>query len=86
MVAPGAYKHTSPWQWTGYMSMTIYRQCLYMHVVILYKRVGPPDPLLTFWLTVVEITSQPTIPTVDTRRVASSLYIVVVKLSFCLST
>ena len=45
-----------------------------------YKRVGLPDPLLTFWLTVVGNTSQSTIPTLNTHWVTGALNPIIVEL------
>ena len=51
-----------------------------MHVTYFYKRAGPPNPLLTFWLTVVGNISQSLIPTVDTHLVTGSLNTIFFKL------
>ena len=81
MAARRADIHTGPWQQAGYMSTSMHGRCSYMCIILFYKRVGLPNPLLTFWLTMVEITSQPRILTVDTRRVTGSLYTIVIELS-----
>ena len=51
-----------------------------MCITQFYKRAGPSDPLLTFWLVVVENTSQSMIPTVDTHQVTGSLNIIIIEL------
>ena len=61
--------------------MGMRQQDLHMCVFHLYKREGSPSPFLTFWLTVVETTSQSMIPLVDTHQVTSSLNTIVVELS-----
>ena len=52
-----------------------------MRITPLYKRASLPCPWLTFWLTIVETTSQPMIPFIDTHQVTSSLNNLLVELS-----
>ena len=60
--------------------MDMHRQGLHMCAIQFYKKVGLPNSLLTFWLAMVENTSQSMIPIVDTRWVAGSLNIIIVEL------
>ena len=53
-----------------------------MHTPNIHKRVSLPDPMLTFWLTVVESRSQPMISTIDTQWVSGSVNIIAVELFF----
>ena len=51
----------------------------------IHKRASLPDPMLTFWFTVVENTSQPMIPTIDSQQVSGSVNTIAVKLFFSLT-
>ena len=57
-------------------------QGLHMCMPNIYKRVSFPDPMLTFWLTMVENTSLLMIPFIDTHWVSSSLNTFAVELFF----